>query len=162
VGEPIVELTAAHFTFAGAGALALAWLGHEALRDEMPRLTAGAVWCTACAPPIVAAGFVTHATVFQVGGAVVLTVGVWSTAVLNLRSASHSSERAPRRVLLAVSGLAVWAPMVLAIDWAAAQHVSLPALSIPAMVAAHGVANAAGFTLCGLAGRLRWASPPRP
>ena len=45
--EPIVELTATHFTFAGAGALALAWLAREALGDEMRRLTTSAV-CAFC------------------------------------------------------------------------------------------------------------------
>jgi hypothetical protein len=42
--------------------------------------------------------------------------------------------------------------MILALAWAAGQHVDVPALSIPDMVRTHGVANALAFTLCGLGG----------
>jgi hypothetical protein len=60
-----------------------------------------------------------------------------------------------RRLLLAVSGLAVWAPMALAVAWAAGQHWDVPALSIPAMVRWHGLPNAVGFVVAGLlAGRI--------
>jgi YndJ-like protein len=87
----------------------------------------------------------------QVGGAVLMALGVCGVAALELRRAGRDAPLGPgRRLLLGASGLAVWAPMVLAVSWAAAQHAGLPALPIPAMVRVHGVPNAVGFCLCGL------------
>lgn len=141
--EPIVELTAVHYTYAGAAALTLA----AATRNRW------AVAMTASAPPLVAAGFATSSASFQVGGAIVMTLGVWLTATLELRGAMDGSIDPLRRVLLATSGLAAWAPMVLAVAWAAGQHWSIPILSIPDMARTHGAANALGFVLCGLVAR---------
>lgn len=141
IREPIVQLTAVHYTYAGAAALTLAHkTGHRA-----------AVAFTAAAPPVVALGFVTHAALPQVGGAVLMTIGVWLTASCHLRAAFRPGQR--HRVLLAVSGAAVWIPMVLAVAWAAGQHWEFPVLSIPDMARTHGVGNAVGFVLCGLLGR---------
>lgn len=61
-----------------------------------------------------------------------------------------------RRALLAISGLAVWVPMLLAVGWAAGQHWNVPALPVPAMVRWHGLPNAIGFVIAGLAaGRIK-------
>ena len=141
--EPIIELTAVHYLYAGSAALVLAgWTGRL-----LP------IVLTAAAPPIVAIGFVTGSAVPQVGGAVVMAVGVCTTATLQLRTVFDASLSRGRRVLLAVSGLSIWAPMVLAVAWAAGQHWSVPILSIPDMARTHGAANAAGFVLCGLLAR---------
>jgi len=156
--EPIVELTAVHFTYAVAGALALAAFSLRR-RQRPSRLAVAAVTLTAAAPPLVAAGFVTHERLLQVGGAVVMTAGVWLTAVLQLRAAATSTTRQASRYLLAISGLAVWAPMVLAVAWAAGQHWTVPALSIQAMARTHGIANAFGFVICGPVGRHLAARP---
>ncbi len=150
--EPIVELTAVHFTYAGAGALALAAFSLRR-QERHSRHALAALSLTAAAPPLVAAGFVIHEGVLQVGGAAVMTAGVWLTAVLQLRAAAARNTRQVSRYLLAISGFAVWVPMVLAVAWAAGQHWNVPALSIEAMARTHGVANAFGFVLCGLAGR---------
>jgi len=145
IREPIVELTAVHYVYAGCGALVLA----------AATTRTAAVVCTAVAPPVVAAGFVTDAAVPQVGGAVLMTVGVWMTAGLELREVATAGHGVGPRVLLCVSGLAVWVPMVLAMAWAAGQHWEVPALSIDDMIPLHGVPNALAFTLAGLAAR-RW------
>jgi hypothetical protein len=141
IREPIVELTAVHFTYAGAAALALA-------ARARGRASLALV---AAAPPVVALGFVTRHPVPQVGGAVLMALGVCGVAALELRRAGrdHPLGRC-RRLLLGASGLAVWAPMALAVSWAAAQHAGLTALPIPGMILAHGVPNAVGFCLCGL------------
>jgi hypothetical protein len=55
-------------------------------------------------------------------------------------------------VLLTVSSLSVALPMLLAIQWALGANLGTPALSIPAMTATHGAANALGFTLLGVLG----------
>jgi hypothetical protein len=112
-----------------------------------------AVVCTAVAPPIVALGFVTEEAVPQVGGAVLLTVGVWLTAAGELREALGRHGPRVRRLLLAVSGIAIWAPMVLAVAWAAGQHWDVPFLSIPDMARLHGLPNALGFVVAGLLAR---------
>jgi hypothetical protein len=152
IGEPIVELTAIHYTYAGSAALVLVahCLANET--GAVLRAAQAATLITALAPPIVATGFVTHAGVPQVGGAVLMTIGVGLTATLELRAA-FSHERPLARVLLGASGIAIWIPMVLAVAWAAAQHWDVPALSIPDMERTHGVANALAFVLCGLLGR---------
>ena len=54
-------------------------------------------------------------------GAAVLTVGVWSTAMVTARDArSRTSDRAARLLLLVCAAAPV-APMVLAVMWAAAR-----------------------------------------
>jgi len=161
--EPIVELTAVHFTFAGCGALVLAtrFIGRGPRRSSATARVATVLIATA--PAFVAAGFVSHHALPQVGGAVVLTVGVWLTATLELVAARDRSRPAPDRLLLVVSGLAVWGPMVLAVSWAAGQHWDVPALSIDLMVRTHGVANALAFVVCGLvAAPARVEAPGRP
>lgn len=143
IREPIVQLTAVHYAYAGTAALTLA--NHTSSR--------AAQLFTAGAPPVVALGFVTHEPLPQVGGAVLMTIGVWLTASYHLRGAWNPADTRLHRALLAVSGLAVWIPMVLAVAWAAGQHWHIPVLSIPDMARTHGVGNAIGFTLCGLLGR---------
>jgi uncharacterized protein (UPF0548 family) len=141
--EPIIELTAVHYLYAGVAALVLAgWT-----RRTVP------IVLTAAAPPIVASGFLTGAAVPQVGGAVLMALGVWTTATFELRAVADTDRTIGRRLLLGVSGASIWAPMVLAVAWAAGQHWSIPILSIPDMARTHGAANALGFVLCGLLAR---------
>jgi hypothetical protein len=140
--EPIVELTAVHYSYAGFTATTL---GRRALLATGTRPAATALVLLLVAPPAVAAGFFTRLAVFQVGGALLLTTATWTLAVVTLRHAD-------RNALLVVSSLAVLLPMVLAVSWAAAQFWDVPALTIPQMARTHGVANALGFALCGTLG----------
>ena len=149
--EPFVELTAVHYTFAGTGALYLA----ARCLDHRPasRLARRGVFLTAAAPPVVALGFVTGAALPQVGGAILMTLGVWTTATLQLFDARRSSARRYVAALLVISGLAIWVPMVLAVAWAAGQHWEIPILSVHDMARTHGVVNAFAFVICGLIAR---------
>ena len=160
IGEPIVRLTAVHFLYAGVGALTVA----RRLRAEADRPTPGsaparptvvsgtanvAVVATALAPPVVAVGFVLGAAAAQIGGAVLMTVGVWASALALLASTNRTPR--PGRTLRVVAGLTPWVPMVLAVAWAIAQHVvGSPALSVADMGRWHGLANGVGFVLLGL------------
>jgi hypothetical protein len=158
IGEPIVELTAVHYTYAGCAALTLAVLALERSDDgggRGRRLAMVAVVLTGLAPPVVAVGFVAGAALPQVGGAVLMTLGVWATASRHLADAATPAAGGSSwaRVLLGLSGLSVWAPMVLAVAWAAGQHWDVPVLSIPDMARTHGVANALGFSVAGLVAR---------
>lgn len=150
VGEPIVELTAVHYIYAGCAALVLAANALRHTDGRWARLGLGAVALTAAAPVIVATGFVARSALGQVGGAVAMAVGVWCTATLELRIAATGGRSRAERVLLFVSGAVIWLPMVLAVAWAAGQYWDFPALSIPAMERTHGVANSLGFVLAGL------------
>lgn len=158
--EPIIELTAVHYMFAGSAALALARATLTGAVGGWRNVAVGAVVLTGLAPPIVAAGFVTGSPVPQIGGAVLMTLGVWLTAVGQLHAVA-GGLRLPLRGwaakastgLLAISGLAVWVPMVLAVAWAAGEYWQVPALSIRDMARTHGLANAFTFCFCGLLAR---------
>ncbi len=109
---------------------------------------------TASAPPIVAVGFVLAHPLPQVGGAVLMSAGVLLIAALQLRDAAGGRGVADgrRRVLLALSGLAPWVPMVLAVAWASSLYWDVPALSVPDMARTHGVMNVV-FVVAGLLAR---------
>jgi hypothetical protein len=142
--EPIVKLTALHFTYAGAGTLALA---HRLAAERPSQLARLARWLAVLAPPVVASGFVLRSAVGQVGGAVLMTAAVWLVAALQLTDVRLGT----RRGLWALSSASPLVAMVLGVSWAANQYwPQVPALSVPDMVPTHGALNAFGFVLCGL------------
>lgn len=147
IGEPIVELTAVHFIYAGVGAVTLAGVAARTHRIA----GAAAVVVTAAAPPVVALGFLLEHPVPQVGGAALMTIGVYLIAGLQLIDVR--SARGAARLLLVVSGLVPWVPMLLAVAWATSLHADVPALSIPDMARTHGTMNAV-FVVAGLAARM--------
>jgi YndJ-like protein len=167
LSSDIVRLTAVHFHYAGFGMALLGATG-LACADWMASrvsLSIGSVAAIA-GPPIVALGFVTDAGLPQVGGAVVVTVAAWTIAfgTFLLATSSSASDAAPAtargaaqrcgRSLLLVSALSPAIPMVLAVQWALAQHVAVPALGVSDMAATHGVLNGLGFVVAGLSGWL--------
>lgn len=145
IAEPIVRLTAVHYLVAGMGATTLGW------RISRGSGTPGRIgaYLTAATPPVIALGFVTSHPIPQVGGAVLLTAGVYLVA-------AAGAVQIPRlkgtfaRLLQASSSVAVVVAMLLAVGWAAAQHAQLPSLSIPDMARVHGTLNGVGFIACGL------------
>jgi hypothetical protein len=168
LSSDIVRLTAVHFHYAGFGMAVLAGTG-LACADWMASrvaLSLGSVTAIA-GPPVVAVGFVTDSAVGQVGGAILVTVAAWSVAFGTFLLATSSSQAhvvVPTwgrgvaqwigRILLVVSSLSPLVPMLLAIQWALAQHVDVPALSVRDMANTHGVLNGVGFVMAGLAGWL--------
>lgn len=156
ISEPIVKLTALHFTYAGAGTLALA-LRLDSLRPS--RWTKLARWLVFIAPPVVASGFVSRSALGQVGGASLMTAGVWLVAALQWPDARSGPQRWWWRVSCGAPLIA----MVLGVSWAANQYwPSIPALTVPDMVPTHGALNAFGFVLCGhLACWLDWRARPQ-
>jgi hypothetical protein len=154
ITEPIVKLTALHFTYAGAGTLALALRLHRVRPGRGSSIARALVFL---APPVVALGFITHSALAQVGGASLMTAGVWSVALLQLPDARSG----PRKWLWRISCLSPVIAMVLAVSWAAAQYwPAVPALIIPDMVPTHGALNAFGFVLCGHLAREREVTSP--
>ncbi len=159
--EPLVELTAVHFHYAGFASTVVAREVWRHVRPTRPRAGMAALLLTAGAPPVVAVGF-QAVPVLQVVGALLLTAGLWTAAVLVLRVVAPDVPDRPAASLLAVSSLAVFVPMVLAVQWAAGHVYGTPALSIPDMAVFHGTTNALGFALLGLVGwrRLEAVRPP--
>ena len=152
IGEPIVELTAVHFHFAGFAAALLATRTYEVASRVTPRWAAAGTLLTIASPPIVALGFTTGSAPAQIGGALLLSIGVWIVAALTLGAVMPLTAGAGAKALLATSALSVGAPMVLAVFWAAGQHYDVPALDVGAMARIHGTLNAFGFSLAGLLG----------
>lgn len=76
---------------------------------------------------------------------------MWIVAVLVWRDVRPASASALTRNLFAVSSVVLVATMLLALSRAAGQvWDAVPHLSVPAMAATHGVANALRFGVCGL------------
>jgi hypothetical protein len=153
-GPPFVQLTAVHFTYAGAVGTVLAWRAWR--RRPRGRAAVVAVAATATAPPLVAAGFVAYGPL-QIAGAVLLTVGTYAYAWVVLRHVVATVDRGSAW-LLGASAVSVVVPMLLAVQWAVGANLGTPALSIPAMAATHGTANAVGFCLLGVLGWRRAAA----
>ncbi len=149
IPEPIVKLTALHFTFAGVGSLSLAGRLVQQRATAVRRL-AGLV--VMGAPPVVALGFITRLAVFQVGGAVLMALGVCALGALQVGEALR--RKGLPQALLLVSAASPWVAMGLGVAWAASQYwPTVPSLSVPDMVPTHGALNAFGFVL---GGHLAW------
>lgn len=148
VGGDLVLLTAVHFHFAGLAATAIVGSSARA------RLGAAALAGTLAAPVLVAAGFVAL-PLLQVVGAVVFTLALMAWSLQAGRANATPAPAAPGAGAVAgaawlVARASVWVSMPLATWWATGYVVGFPAPSIPVMAATHGVANAVGFSLCGL------------
>lgn len=175
----IVRLTSVHFHYAGFGLAVLAAAGLASV-DWLASAVSLVTGCVAAmaSPPIVALGFLFDSAAGQVGGAVGMTVAAWAVAFGTLLLATSSSALSPpahapasassrradlarrvARLLLIVSSLSPIIPMVLAVQWALAQHTGMPALTIDAMASTHGVLNAVGFVGAGLVGWLLTGLP---
>ncbi|XVU30579.1 YndJ family protein [Actinoplanes sp. CA-054009] len=153
----VLTLTVAHFHFAGFAAALIAGL-HRRLAPG--RLADAAVLTVPAGTLLVLAGYFTSEYV-ELAGALVLTAGMWAMGWSTWR---HARTRVADRftaALLATSALVLAASMVLAVSWALGEATGLPHPSLAWMAATHGVANALGFAVCGLAAytRLRTVEP---
>jgi hypothetical protein len=73
---------------------------------------------------------------------------MWLVASVTWREIRpHVTDRLTR-ALLAVGAGVLLASMLLALNWATGRALGLPHLSLDAMIATHGVANALGFGVC--------------
>jgi hypothetical protein len=143
----IVVLTAAHFHFAGFAAPVVAGLTGRALPAP------GWTWRVAAAaaiagPPVVAIGISTSPWV-EVVGSLVLAGGMALLAVVMIFVVGRALGGVAR-VLLTLGALAILATMLLACLYAVGQYIGFQAISIPLMIATHGVANVFGFSVLSL------------
>ncbi len=153
--EPgVLALTVAHFHFAGFAAALIAGL-ESSIRS---RLTSGrAADAAALTVPagtlLVLLGYFTSEAV-ELAGALVLTAGMWTVGWLTWRYARTAADRVTA-LLLGCSAVVLVASMALAVSWALGEATGLPHPSLAWMAATHGVANALGFAVCAMVGRLR-------
>jgi hypothetical protein len=147
----LLALTVAHFHFGGFAAALIAGLVCLSTQDgPLPRAAA------LCVPAGAAAVFIgfwlgrlgSFGRVMELAGTVVLTAGMWLVAWLTWRERRGADP--VTRVLFLVAAVVPVATMALALSWALGRVSDLPHLSIDAMVASHGVANAVGFALCSI------------
>ena len=154
-GDTIVLLTAVHFHFAGFAAPLLTGLSgyHLQARAKLNALYALAVVCVIAGTPLVAAG-ITVSPVLALVGALVISLGLYCLALLNLVWIVPAIASPVPKVLLIVSSLAVVPAMILAGVYAYSIVFHKLIVDIPQMAMTHGIINAFGFALCGL---VAWA-----
>ncbi|MFF2192048.1 YndJ family protein [Streptomyces sp. NPDC058157] len=159
----VLALTVPHFHFAGFTAALVAGLvcrsaatGHRA-RWAAYSVPAGTL--------LVLAGYFVDDWA-ELLGAVVLTGGMWTVALVTWRELRPAARDRATGALLAVSAAVLVATMLLALWWAAGEATGITHPTLTWMAATHGVGNALGFALCSL---LAWrrlgggrAPAPRP
>lgn len=152
-GDTIVLLTAIHFHYAGFAAPILVGLAGRTLSEgdgrarRLLRIISVAV---IAGTPLVAAG-ITFSPGLALGGAFVIAVGLWGLAALVFaRVLPTLTAYGGARIMLAVSSASSSVAMLLACLYAYSIVAGRLILSIPQMAMFHGVANALGFSLCGL------------
>jgi hypothetical protein len=147
-GLGVLLLTVAHFHFAGFAAALVAGLQSQIRPGPW---AAAAALTVPAGTLIVLIGYFTGEFV-ELAGALVLTAGMWTTGWLIWRYARTEARDRLTATLLGTSAVVLAASMVLAVTWALGEATGTPHPSLTWMAATHGVANALGFAVCGLAG----------
>lgn len=150
-GDTIVLLTAVHFHFAGFAAPLLTGLSGYRLqaRRKLNALYVLAVVCVIAGTPLVAAG-ITVSPILALVGALVISLGLYCLALLNLVWIVPTIATLLPKILLIFSSLAVVPAMILAGVYAYSIVFQKLIVDIPQMAMTHGIINAFGFALCGL------------
>jgi hypothetical protein len=152
-GDTIILLTAVHFHFAGYAAPVLAGLAGR----RLSQVAGGSRVFILCpigiiaGTPLVAAG-ISFSPALAFAGTVMISVGLLLLAILVVGRILPSIESIPGRVLLLVSSVSCLPAMALACAYAYSIVFQKLIIDIPQMAMTHGVANAFGFSLCGLVG----------
>ncbi|MFF1464775.1 YndJ family protein [Streptomyces sp. NPDC058330] len=145
-GLGILALTVPHFHFAGFAAALIAGLVCRADDGRAGRFAALSV---PLGTLLVLAGYFVG-DLAELGGALVLTAGMWAVALLTRRTARRPGPDRATRAVLTASAVVLVATMLLALSWALGEATGLPRPSLTWMAATHGVGNALGFALCSL------------
>jgi hypothetical protein len=152
-GDTIVLLTAIHFHYAGFAAPLLLGLAGRTLEEAdgraklVLRISAIAV---IGGTPLVAAG-ITFSPRLALVGAIVIALGLWLLAALVItRVVPGLNGRGGAQLMLLMSCVSAMMAMTLACIYAYSIVAHRLLINIPQMAMFHGVANALGFSLCGL------------
>ena len=156
--DEIVLLTGVHFHYAGFVLPLLAGLvGRELPAGRRTRQAYRyAAWAVIVGPPILAMGINANqlygVRLLETGAAWFLASGTVVLAAILCRLLIESRGSLPSAFLLLVAVGSVFLSMLLASIYALGRYLDEVFISIPSMVATHGLANALGFSLCGLLG----------
>ncbi|MCB5180712.1 YndJ family protein [Streptomyces antimicrobicus] len=143
----VLALTVPHFHFAGFTAALVAGLVCRAARPGP-----AARWAAYSVPGgtlLVLAGYFVG-DLAELVGAVVLTAGMWSVALLTWREIRPGAPGRGTRVLLGTSAGVLVATMLLAVWWALGEATGVAHPTLTWMAATHGLGNALGFAVCSL------------
>ena len=166
--DQIVMLTGVHFHYAGfALPLLTGWTVRQLELSSDPsgfrKTNAAGTWrrllvaAVVCGVPLVGLG-ITFSPLLEVVASGLLTLAACSLAVIQSLVARHPAHT-ERRGLLLISSISLLCGMTLAITYATGEYLEVPLLKISTMIPLHGIANAIGFSLCGL---LAWNLPETP
>jgi YndJ-like protein len=151
--EPIVLLTAVHFHFAGFAAPLLALttagtLGKASnLQQRVFRIVVAGILV---GPGLLAAAFVIGPRM-KLAGALLVAGSELGLALFSLLAVRALKPRLAQGLVI-LSAASMIAGMILAAIWAIGEFPFQPFVNIANMVEFHGVANALGFSVCGLLG----------
>lgn len=151
-GATIVLLTAMHFHFAGFAAPIIASEVGRRLKSgngTVVRIYRPIVIGIIIGTPLLAAG-ITLSPILEVIAAGVLAISLMGLSILNVSSIIPNVANGLSRTLLLISSVSIFAAMIFAAAYSIGSASGHPIISIPQMVESHGIANAFGFTLCGL------------
>jgi YndJ-like protein len=164
-GETIILLTVVHFHFAGFATPIIAGMTGRvlAMRQHPRRLFVVSVFAIVAAMPLIAAG-ITVSPWLGFVGALLLTTGLVSLAILNAGWVLPQVTALSAKLLLSFAALTSCVAMVLACLYAYSLATHTLILDIPQMAMTHGILNAFGFIACSL---LAWSfttrqSPAQP
>ncbi|MFJ2270518.1 YndJ family protein [Streptomyces sp. NPDC087849] len=143
-GLGILALTVPHFHFAGFAAALVSGLVCRIADSPAGRFAALSV---PLGTLLVLIGYFVGDWA-ELAGAVVLTAGMWTVALLTWRSIRGGRQDRITRLLLATSSAVLVATMALALSWALGEATGLPHPTLTWMAATHGLGNALGFALC--------------
>ncbi|WP_434599419.1 YndJ family protein [Streptomyces sp. A5-4] len=140
----ILALTVPHFHFAGFAAALVAGLVCRAADRPAGRFAALSV---PLGTLLVLAGYFVDDWA-ELAGALVLTAGMWTVALLTWREVREDGQDLTTRCLLTVSAAVLVATMLLALSWALGEATGIAHPTLTWMAATHGLGNALGFALC--------------
>ncbi|MFE3903544.1 YndJ family protein [Streptomyces sp. NPDC059153] len=143
-GLGILALTVPHFHFAGFAAALVSGLVCRVADSAAGRFAALSV---PLGTLLVLIGYFIGDRA-ELAGAVVLTAGMWTVALLTWRTIRGGQRDRITRLLLATSSAVLVVTMVLALSWALGEATGLPHPTATWMAATHGLGNALGFALC--------------
>ena len=151
-GATIILLTAVHFHFAAYAAPILAGLaGRKLIEKGNPNRAFKLVPLGIIAgTPLVAAG-ITFSPVLALVGTVMISISLVILSVLVVGWILPAIPSLSARILLLISSASTLPAMVLATAYAYSIVTHKLIIDIPQMAMTHGLINAFGFTLCGLA-----------
>jgi hypothetical protein len=148
--EPIVLLTAVHFTFSGFAAPLMAGCLGRFRRGRPTGLYRVPAYGAVLGPPAIAFGFV-FSPLFKVTAILLYTAALWTFAGLQWRAAG-GMPRGRARIWLRISSAAVLPGMLLAAYYGLGEYLGLRWIDIPQMARWHGPINGLAFTLAGIIG----------